>query len=102
MSVDYSIQYRLNPLSPLSFFQSQRQANFWKAAIAGNLERLRALIDAGVDVDGMNEYGQTAVYLAVLHGREEAVGSSCPKCKTGYLYLMDMKEVLGSWVVAGW
>jgi len=40
----------------------------WKAAREGNYERLKAAIDAGCDVEIRNEYGQTPLMLAGLHG----------------------------------
>ena len=53
--------------------QAARQGNLWKAAAAGNVDRIRALVEAGALVDGTNEYGQTAVYLSTLHSHQEAV-----------------------------
>ena len=40
----------------------------WKAAREGNYERLKTSIDAGCDVEIRNEYGQTPLMLAALHG----------------------------------
>ncbi|GAX78661.1 hypothetical protein CEUSTIGMA_g6099.t1 [Chlamydomonas eustigma] len=57
--------------------RAQRQSNLWKAATCGKVDRIRALVEAGALVDGVNEYGQTPVYLAVLHGHEEAVQLLC-------------------------
>lgn len=53
--------------------RAQRQGNLWKAAAAGNTERVKALVEAGVAVDAPSEYGQTALYLAAMHGHVEAV-----------------------------
>lgn len=53
--------------------RAQRQGNLWKAAAAGNTERVKALVEAGVAVDAPNEYGQTALYLAAMHGHVHAV-----------------------------
>jgi hypothetical protein len=43
------------------------------AANDGDALRLRALIDAGVDVDASDEYGATALFLASWRGREDVV-----------------------------
>lgn len=53
--------------------RQQRQSYLWAAAVGGSVPRLRALVDAGVDVDGHNENGQTALVLAAMYGHARAV-----------------------------
>jgi len=48
--------------------KTDRCKTVWKAAREGNYERLKAAIDAGCDVEIRNEYGQTPLMLAGLHG----------------------------------
>lgn len=46
----------------------------WKAAVkAGNASALRALADAGADVDARDEHGQTALMNAAREGHTEVV-----------------------------
>ena len=42
-------------LLPIHAAQSARQGNLWKAAVAGNVDRIQALVEAGALVDGTNE-----------------------------------------------
>lgn len=53
--------------------QSQRNLELIKAAVAGNALRLRALVNAGVNLDFSNEYGQTALFIAAWRGHKECV-----------------------------
>ncbi|OQR82646.1 hypothetical protein ACHHYP_15730 [Achlya hypogyna] len=53
--------------------QSQRDANMFKAVLADNCSRLRALVAAGADVDCANEYGQTPLFVAAWLGRDRVV-----------------------------
>ncbi|CAE6972459.1 ASB2, partial [Symbiodinium sp. CCMP2456] len=53
--------------------QQERTAELHKAAAAGDRFRLLALFEAGVDVDAVNEYGQSPVFLAAYHDAAEAV-----------------------------
>ncbi|MDP2439654.1 MAG: 2OG-Fe(II) oxygenase [archaeon] len=54
-------------------FQAARSTELLKAAVNGGLLRLRALVAAGVELDHRNEYGQTALMLAVIHQHLPAV-----------------------------
>lgn len=45
--------------------QSQRHDEFRKAIAKGDVRRVAALIEAGVHMDGVDEYGMTALMLAV-------------------------------------
>ncbi len=46
----------------------------WQAAIdAGDVERLRALLDAGAEVDALDSYGQTGLMRAAVRGRADVV-----------------------------
>ena len=46
----------------------------WRdAAIAGDLGAMQSLLAAGLDIDGRDKYGQTALMLAARHGREQAL-----------------------------
>jgi len=56
--------------------RAQRQKELWKAARKDDVHRIRALVSAGADVDGRNEYGQTALYLAAMHNATQAVCDS--------------------------
>ncbi|CAK0797423.1 unnamed protein product, partial [Prorocentrum cordatum] len=55
----------------------QRTLELFKAAADGDVPRLRALVEAGVDVDAANEYGQTALHVAAWRGRASAVRLLC-------------------------
>ena len=59
--------------SYLGIVQSTRTNEFLRAAIAGDVLRLRMLIFHGVDVDARNEYGETALILAVYHNKPNVV-----------------------------
>jgi hypothetical protein len=52
----------------LGHSRETRQAALFKAAAEGDCGRLAALIEAGVDVDAENEYGQTALHTAAFYG----------------------------------
>ena len=46
----------------------------WEKAIAsGNVEQTRAMLDAGVDINSVDRYGQTAVMKAAHQGHVEIV-----------------------------
>ncbi|CAE6930447.1 ASB2 [Symbiodinium sp. CCMP2592] len=53
--------------------QQERTAELHKAAAAGDTLRLLALFEAGVDVDAVNEYGQSPVFLAAYHDAAEVI-----------------------------
>ncbi|KAF0712520.1 hypothetical protein AaE_012002, partial [Aphanomyces astaci] len=46
----------------------QRDAEMFKAIVARNAGRLRALVHVGVDVNCRNEYGQTCLFMAAWTG----------------------------------
>jgi hypothetical protein len=50
----------------------KRDDELWKAAAAGNCKRLKALVEAGVDLEVANEYGQTAIFLTAWLGHRVA------------------------------
>ncbi|EKX35519.1 hypothetical protein GUITHDRAFT_146440 [Guillardia theta CCMP2712] len=52
--------------------RGQRMKELWKASVKGDVLRLRALVDVGVDVDGRNEYGQTALFMTAMAGHADA------------------------------
>lgn len=52
--------------------RSKRDDELWKAALAGNCKRLKALIEAGVDLEAANEYGQTAICFTAWLGHRVA------------------------------
>ena len=52
--------------------RSQRDDELRKAAAAGSRRRLLALVEAGVDLDAQNEYGQTAAFIAAWRGHTAA------------------------------
>jgi ankyrin repeat protein len=43
------------------------------AARSGNLDRTKALLDRGADVNKKSGYGQTALHRAASHGHEQVV-----------------------------
>ena len=46
----------------------------WRdAAIGGDSRAIQRLLTEGVDIDCRDRFGQTALMLAALHGRDEAV-----------------------------
>lgn len=49
------------------------QANWREAAISGNVATLNRLLDEGIDINCRDRYGQTALMLASVHGRDDAV-----------------------------
>eukprot|EP00927_Polykrikos_kofoidii_P016900 TRINITY_DN17672_c0_g1_i1.p1 TRINITY_DN17672_c0_g1~~TRINITY_DN17672_c0_g1_i1.p1 ORF type:complete len:1232 (+),score=222.28 TRINITY_DN17672_c0_g1_i1:214-3909(+) len=48
--------------------QAERTEEFFKAASACDMRRLEALMEAGVDIDATDEYGQTALFLVACRG----------------------------------
>lgn len=48
-------------------------AEMWKAARDGNLEAIKAAVEAGVDVDSPTDYGATALFFACDRGHEDIV-----------------------------
>lgn len=53
--------------------QQDRTAELHKASSRCDVMRIMALLEAGVNVDATNEYGQTAVFLAAYHNASEAI-----------------------------
>lgn len=53
--------------SLLGLYQTTRLTTFHAAVCQGNLTRVKATIEAGVDIDWRNEYGQTALFLSVWY-----------------------------------
>lgn len=49
------------------------RADWRKAAITGDRAAIDTLLGEGVDIDGRDRYGQTALMLSARHGREELV-----------------------------
>ena len=57
-----------------------RCEKFLEAAYTGNNLRISAIMQAGVNVDARNEYGQTAVFIAAQHGHYETVQTLVEGC----------------------
>lgn len=53
--------------------RSQRQQRLFDAALEGNVERIRALIEAGADIDARNEMGMTPIFISSMYGHLSAV-----------------------------
>eukprot|EP00756_Hemistasia_phaeocysticola_P056887 Hpha_TRINITY_DN33530_c0_g1::TRINITY_DN33530_c0_g1_i1::g.171087::m.171087 len=51
----------------------ERREQLEWAAEAGEVKRLRRLLAAGVDLDAVDNYGRTALFIACFHGHLEAV-----------------------------
>jgi hypothetical protein len=49
------------------------QSNWREAAISGNVAILDRLLDEGIDINCRDRYGQTALMLASVQGRDDAV-----------------------------
>ncbi|MDX1485791.1 MAG: ankyrin repeat domain-containing protein, partial [Alphaproteobacteria bacterium] len=50
------------------------EKDWQEAALAGDVVRIKALLEASGDArDSRDRYGQTAVMLAAVHGREAVV-----------------------------
>lgn len=49
--------------------------DFRRAVIAGERGRVEGLLRDGLPIDALDRYGQTALMLAAVHGREEVVAS---------------------------
>ena len=58
---------------PLGASRARRMLLFENAAVLGDIEWLQALLEAGVDVNGANVFGQTALFLASWYGQADAV-----------------------------
>ena len=58
---------------PLQRTRANMRDAWRKAAIAGDTEALGRLLAEGLDIDGRDGYGQTAMMLAARHGRDDAV-----------------------------
>jgi ankyrin repeat protein len=57
----------------IGHIQSKRVQNWWRAASDGNYLRLRALLEAGIDMDAKDENGETALLVA------QSIGDSLEK-----------------------
>ena len=44
-----------------------------KAAKAGDVDRVKQLLDAGADINAADVFSQTALHLAALHGHKDVV-----------------------------
>ncbi|CAJ1444612.1 unnamed protein product, partial [Effrenium voratum] len=53
--------------------KQERTTELLKVGVSGDVVRLTALLEAGVDLDATNEYGQTALFLAACHNAGEAI-----------------------------
>lgn len=62
-----TINYNGIPTASDPASQKRRNEALLEAATKGYTQRLRALLKSGVDVDYANEFGETALYLAI-HG----------------------------------
>ncbi|CAO3657049.1 unnamed protein product [Mucor hiemalis] len=49
------------------------QDNLWVAAGDGQLDRVRELVESGIDVNGHDQFGYTAMHAAVSYGQFEVV-----------------------------
>ena len=63
----------------LGITQQNRSERFRAAAEVGDSRRVMALLDAGVDVDSCNEYGQTPLFLAAFEGHLQVVKARYPE-----------------------
>ncbi|KAJ3324775.1 hypothetical protein HDV06_006083 [Boothiomyces sp. JEL0866] len=57
----------------LGTIRSQRDSEILKAATIGNEGKIMALIEAGVDLNVRNEYGQTPLFIATWKGHKKVV-----------------------------
>ena len=57
----------------MALTKRDRMHDLHKCCESGNLYRLSALVDAGVDLDHQNQYGQTACFIAAWRGHFEVV-----------------------------
>ncbi|HMO13690.1 MAG TPA: ankyrin repeat domain-containing protein [Pirellulaceae bacterium] len=53
--------------------QDATSADLWRSARAGDLEKVRRILDSGVDVDAKSNYGATALAFAAEQGHLELV-----------------------------
>ena len=54
-------------------FADDRTEEFWKAAKGGDVEKVKALLAEGVDVNARNPYGATAMSFAADKGQLEVI-----------------------------
>ncbi|CAE7660680.1 rpoC2 [Symbiodinium necroappetens] len=57
----------------LGVTRKNRSERFRAAAEVGDIRRVQAMLDAGVDIDSPNEYGQTPLFLAAFEGHRDVV-----------------------------
>lgn len=58
-------------VSAWSFAHDDKRETLWSAVRDGDLNAVRAAIDAGADVNGLNEMGISALYIAASKGKFE-------------------------------
>eukprot|EP00941_MAST-03F_sp_MAST-3F-sp1_P001654 g1654.t1 len=68
-----ALDYRMACKTFIGTSRASRCEKFLLAAKDGLVPRLKAIIEAGVDVDCVNEYGQSALHLAKWRGKTGAV-----------------------------
>ncbi len=76
--------------------QIDRSAEFLRAAEVGDALRVMALVEAGVDINTVNEYGQTAYFLATW--RRHSTVLHCLKRFGASTDLADAAGVLPAWI----
>src|SRR5439155_10936981 len=64
------MRYALAVLLLLAFVPSEE---LWEAAKKGDVEKVEALLDKGVDVNAKSDYGATALHFAADKGNAEVV-----------------------------
>eukprot|EP00439_Symbiodinium_sp_Y106_P069291 s1892_g11.t3 len=57
----------------LGVTRKNRSERFRAAAEVGDFRRVQAMLDAGVDIDAPNEYGQTPLFLAAFENHRDVV-----------------------------
>jgi ankyrin repeat protein len=65
--------YGVHLAQPVSYPLMRRCNELRQSARIGDAVRVAEVVEAGVDVDSPNEYGQTALFLAAAHGHSEVI-----------------------------
>ncbi|KAL1961712.1 hypothetical protein VTN77DRAFT_1112 [Rasamsonia byssochlamydoides] len=60
-------------LARFRYYKTQRLRSFWKAAQRGSVTEMRRLVDSGVNAQGRDLQGHSALDLAAQNGHREAV-----------------------------